>query len=352
MRRFIRCICVLIAIILSNCACSESILPSISSLIKTVLPSFRYVAEREPDEVNVMDSGAVQVVFYDVGENMYDKFGVYLAESGCTYKNHVTEGTVVHIAIKKGGVEFTFNYDFENYIATVEYPADTKEEEIYTNGIREEDANIESKWQVGDTVTFGNYPQTVAGTDKTPIEWKVLACDADKALLISKHALDTVPYNKDLTNDYCNWEVCPLRKWLNNDFFNKAFSAEEQKSIVERTVTADTNPRYDLASYGIDIEKDTRDRVFLLSVKEVEEYFEDNNSRMCIPTDFAIKNGAYTSSIYNVDGRGCCWWWLRTLGYTPYRATNINADGSIGMDGNMMNFIDRGVRPCVWVRLF
>ncbi len=48
---------------------------------------------------------------------------------------------------------------------------------------------------VGDYITFGRYPQTAKGNDNTPIEWLVLARDGQKALLISRYALDCQAYN-------------------------------------------------------------------------------------------------------------------------------------------------------------
>lgn len=67
----------------------------------------------------------------------------------------------------------------------------------------------DAKFAVGNYVTFGTYPQTKAGNDATPIEWLVLARDGDKALLISRYALDAQPYNKDYTS--VTWETCTLR---------------------------------------------------------------------------------------------------------------------------------------------
>lgn len=90
------------------------------------------------------------------------------------------------------------------------------------------------KFAVGSYVTFGEYPQTAEGEDMTPIEWLVLARNGSNALLISRYGLDTKPYN---TSDIkVTWSSCTLRTWLNNVFYNKAFSAAEQKAIMTTTV--------------------------------------------------------------------------------------------------------------------
>ena len=55
---------------------------------------------------------------------------------------------------------------------------------------------------VGYIVTFGTYPQTAAGMDKTPIGWIVLNYDEErhKALLLSRYGLDTKPDNYETEN--------------------------------------------------------------------------------------------------------------------------------------------------------
>ena len=203
----------------------------------------------------------------------------------------------------------------------------------------------DKKWEVGDTVTFGTYPQTEAGTDSTPIEWIVLARDGDKALVISKYALDSVQYNTKMTEVL--WETCSLRMWLNNDFYNKAFNAEEKRNIVLSKVTADKNP-----NYRTNPGNDTEDNVFLLSIPEVNRYFQNDTSRRCAPTDYAVKNGAYASSSNKVDGRACGWWWLRSPGIYGNFAGSVYHDGSVINYGDFVNVSLYCVRPCVWVRLF
>lgn len=60
-----------------------------------------------------------------------------------------------------------------------------------------------------------------------------------------------------------------------------------------------------------------KDKVFLLSAKEAEQYFKSDEDRKCNPTKLPIINGFY----------GRCWWWLRSLGdYTDY-ATNVYPGG-------------------------
>ena len=212
--------------------------------------------------------------------------------------------------------------------------------EIMTN-----DAGIAKvvAYQPGNYVTFGTYPQTKSGTDQTPIEWLVLESDGETALLISRYALDAEPYNNKLIDT--TWEKCTLRRWLNNDFYNRAFSAEEKKTILVSDVSADKNPRHDT-----DPGNATKDLVFLLSIVEAKKYFANKEARMCAATDYAIKQGTYTNSDYTVDGRKACWWWLRSPGRSGDNAAYVNTDGSIF--SNDVNRSRSAVRSCVRVRLF
>ena len=98
--------------------------------------------------------------------------------------------------------------------------------------------------RVGDIVTFGNYEQdNNTANGKEPIEWIILDKREDGSLvLMSKYALDSKQYNTQDTS--VTWETCTLRKWLNEDFYNAAFSTQEQAKIVPVTIENEDNPDY------------------------------------------------------------------------------------------------------------
>ncbi len=144
---------------------------------------------------------------------------------------------------------------------------------------------------IGDTLLFGTYPQTRGGNDCTPIEWKILAYEDDRVLIISHYALDSQKYNSKPVD--VTWESCSLRTWLNSSFIPKAFTDAEQMCIMN--TTPDGEP--------------LQDKVFLLSSTQVQEYFPKDEDRMCAPTEYAEKQGACIS-YYNTEGRATGWWWL------------------------------------------
>ena len=204
---------------------------------------------------------------------------------------------------------------------------------------------LKKVFSAGTYLVFGSYPQTNTGKDDTSIEWLILESDGETALLISRYALDCKPYNEKYED--ATWETCTLRGWLNNEFFNKAFSAEEKQSILQSDVSADKNPEYSTNPGNA-----TKDKVFLLSVVEANKFFKSKDARKCAPTDYAIQQGAYTSDSSKVEGRKACWWWLRSPGSDSDFAAFVTYGGSISDRGTRVNFSYSAVRPCVRVRLF
>lgn len=211
----------------------------------------------------------------------------------------------------------------------------------------------DAKFTVGNYVTFGEYPQTTAGEDMTPIEWLVLARDGDKALLISRYGLDAQPYNKDHTS--VTWETCTLRTWLNGTFYNKAFSSAEQAAIL--TTSVDNSKYQCYSGWGTNGCNNTQDKVLLLSYAEANKYFgvtydnRRNTKSRVAPTAYAIAQGAYADSFRRTaDGTAAGQWWLRSPGlYHQDYAASVLTDGSF--DGHDVSSDYGSVRPALWVNI-
>lgn len=198
---------------------------------------------------------------------------------------------------------------------------------------------------VGDKVRFGTYEQdNDISNGKEDIEWRVLAKENNRILVISDKALDCQLYN--VKYDVVTWKTCTLRKWLNDDFFNSAFTDAEKMCIPTVTVSADKNPKYSTYSGKI-----TKDKIFLLSTKEAEKYFVDDEERKCIPTDYAIAQGVYISDEHSVNGTATCWWWLRSPGSIQSCATLVYADGVFSERGYDVDRSCSAVRPAMWITI-
>ena len=209
------------------------------------------------------------------------------------------------------------------------------------------EAKLASFKTLGSIVKFGHYEQdNNSDNGKEEIEWIVLDVQNGKSLLLSRYLLDAKPYNTDYTS--VTWETCTLRSWLNGDFMNAAFTAEEQFAIL--TTKVDNSKTQGYSGFNTNSDKNTQDKIFLLSYHEAfEQYFSNYYSdRMGAATDYAIAQGAYTSNKYKKDGRATAWWWLRSGDYQDY-APSVYSDGSRNYGG--VSRMSGCVRPAFWINL-
>ncbi len=200
---------------------------------------------------------------------------------------------------------------------------------------------FDKQFSVGNVVPFGSYEQDNDASNGTEeIQWIVLAREGDEVLLISKYGLDAKPYHSKYVD--MTWEQCDLRKWLNNDFINTAFTSEEQEAIQTTKVENSQNQGY--SDYDTNGGNNTADYVFLLSYKEAfEDYFADDASRICQPTAYAKNQGAWT------DDAGNCYWWLRSPSDHQDRAACVYSDGSRSYSS--VDYDYSCVRPALWINL-
>ena len=208
-----------------------------------------------------------------------------------------------------------------------------------------------SAWlSVGDYVTFGAYPQTASGTDKTPIEWLVLDRIGGSVLLLSRYGLDTQPYHE--TDASVTWETCTLRKWLNGAFLETAFTWAERRAI--RMTCVDNGTQQGYAGWNGVAAVNTYDEVFLLSYAEANRYLgvtyenTENLAARAAPTDFAKQRDVgFSTACLTAAGEYASGWWLRSPGYTTEEAALVWIDGSLwGIPVGNDCFC---VRPAIWV---
>ena len=210
------------------------------------------------------------------------------------------------------------------------------------NVITDEKVSIDKNCKVGDYITFGSYEQdNNTSNGKEDIEWLVLDKQDDKVLVISKYALDCQQYNPRSNNKNITWEICALRSWLNDEFINAAFSANEREMIPTVIVSADENPEFDTNPGNA-----TKDQVFLLSIIEANKYFSTDDARKCEPTNYAVANGVYVHR----DSSNCLWW-LRSPGHHQDDVTYVRYEGGVNENGYGADNDDCAVRPAMWITL-
>jgi len=231
-----------------------------------------------------------------------------------------------------------------------------------------------ASWTVGSEHTFGSYPQS-SENSKESIEWVVLKREENRALVISKHVLDSKKYNEKSPT---NWGDCSLRKWLNSEFYNTAFTAAEKEKIsttelksyyfcAEENLYSETKDKIFLLGYDVWCEllnAKYRDKEDAVAEKIINEYI-----LKFTPTEYAIKKGfrledgedGYDSAYYedgmrDDDAPMFNSYWMRDLGEmdTP----DFDSDELVSViaydtdyTANYPEWNGIGVRPCMWINL-
>ena len=171
----------------------------------------------------------------------------------------------------------------------------------------------------GDMITFGSWHQYADAMDSTPIQWRVLEVQDDRALLISDKALDARPY--DLYRTDAAWDTCTLRTWLNTEFLNEAFTPDQQKAILVTTMDNGNEC------------PPTEDKLFLLNYPEGARYLsaEELIARY---TEYASRKDGFSETAFS---------WTRE----STRMINM-----VGTEcGDLFQITDLAVRPAMWVSL-
>ena len=230
-----------------------------------------------------------------------------------------------------------------------------------------------------------------------PIKWKVITNSySGKCLLLAEDILTAnVPYYKSnslsntrIVGSYgvysSNYKYSQIRAYLNGldyyyydvsststvkktlytdkGFLQTAFTAGAQNLIAVTTVdnsaasTIDSGNNLSPSDYTCE---DTKDKIFLLSIKEATSYgfpayneYGQGNARIRKPTDYAKANYAYQDFRTDYGGR----WWLRSPSY-DYGSFHVQlvygigrADDDSDFDG-AVDYTKYGVVPALCLEL-
>ena len=222
---------------------------------------------------------------------------------------------------------------------------------------------------VGDIVVFGSYEQDGdEANGKEPVEWEVLEVQNNLMLVVSRFVLDCIPYHMEDTD--IGWDACSLRNWLNDDFYNSAFSADEKAYIQETTLSNAGNEYWPGGP-------DTNDKVFCLSMDEIighynlkenaekEGFYCDglvadtttyasNKNIIALEITQEKYDGYYKGMGYGEEivGRNAAWWWVRSPGSLGCNVCIADQNGEIGWGFRhriLVNMSSIGVRPALWL---
>lgn len=201
------------------------------------------------------------------------------------------------------------------YIKAIRYGDDNLKSELlgYISAITDRNEAKQNNPSVGDIIHYGI-------NNGQKMWWKVLKTQGRMAMIITTYNICEMKYHQPYIA--ITWHDCTLRKWLNNEFYNGYFTQDERAKILPCKLINDNNPNYGTLGGA-----PTTDKVFLLSINEVNTLFANNQARA---------NGS--------------WWWLRSPGCEPRAVANVESDGEVDASGYRVGS-DGGVRPVIWIKL-
>ena len=196
----------------------------------------------------------------------------------------------------------------------------------------------------------GYYTGNVYYFKYEPLTWRVL--DPSEGYVMCNQIIDSQAYqnfvyyngsqyynSKGCTNYASDWVTSSLRQWLNSDFYNTAFTAEEKAQIG-------TSHLENKSSYSSTYDSaDTYDKIFPISYYDAINSAYDFNSsnRQMKGTDYAKCQGLWVSTSSSYSGNS--FWWLRTPGSYSDIACYVYDYGIVDYGGLNVNFSGNGVRP-------
>ena len=179
-----------------------------------------------------------------------------------------------------------------------------------------------------------------------PILWRIIAQGDETALILCDSIIANKAYDNSSSNNYAESDI---RAWLNDQFYNTAFTALEQELILTTTVdNSVASTGYSSNQYDCE---NTEDKVFLLSYAEVTNSvygLSTSTSRKMQTSDYSRATGAYMNTSTDYYGNGC--WWLRSPDfYYSFSARSVVTGGDTydyGVDDT-----SNGVVPALQIRL-
>ena len=169
------------------------------------------------------------------------------------------------------------------------------------------------------------------------LEWQILDYDEknNKALLLSRYLVGSERYmdtGNTMKDEDVTWADSTIRQYLNDNFYNSVFSKAE-KSLIKKVKIKNPDNKKMKTKGG----KNTSDRIFLLSISEVEKYFSENPGKGSISRVGRFRNGDAGE------------WWLSSPGISQASASYVTGDGKILGNYHTANFAN--VRPAIWIDL-
>ena len=208
----------------------------------------------------------------------------------------------------------------------------------------------------------GYTPNNIYYFKYEPLKWRVL--DPSTGLVLCENIIDSQAYNNTIyeygtdpygytahwndaehthyANDYA---TSSIRAWLNDDFYNTAFSSSQKASIL----TSELDNRAYSTSYSEYDSETTYDKVFLLSGSEMQNTaygfpanWDSSYARQAKGTEYAKCQGLWVSLSNEYSHQ-----FLRSAGFISCYTLGVSSDGDLYSGGWDVNDADGGIRPAI-----
>ena len=318
---------------------------------------------------------------------MCDKCGKFIGVNEDPVADHVYENLGDALYCKMCGEKGTVNYYRDgNYIYFGEYPQTIKADDVIitdTQDSRGYYLGSDGFYYAAVTATpYGSNYTFSTGDSVTKdevyyfrvelIRWRILSEGGGSAFIlcdniIANMAYQSSYYRKEGSSNYytdangakghfaSNYKYSTVRKWLNETFYENAFTDMQRELIF---VTKVDNSLMSISDQYSSLNEsnvcpDTYDKVFLLSTTEVREYHlgftadaSAAETRKMLASDYSRATGVIMDTSTNYYGNSD--WWLRSPTGSNY-ACCINDRGEVTYNSTYLS--TNGVVPAMWINL-
>lgn len=131
-----------------------------------------------------------------------------------------------------------------------------------------------------------------------------------------------------------------VKSWLNTFFYETAFN-DAEKEIIKITNVDNSAASIDESNNNGYICKNTNDKIYLASKKEVEKFYINANDRIASGSDYAKCQGLYVKNNYSE--------WLLRSPYNAGKSYVVSLSGTISSD--YVTHVRYGIRPVCRIKL-
>ena len=216
--------------------------------------------------------------------------------------------------------------------------------------------------------TFTNNAAVLFGTvyyfKVEPIRWRILEEKNGEAFLLCDFIIANIAYQSSYTSSNGNYitgifandyQYSEVRRWLNDEFYNTAFTTLEKEIIL--TTEVDNSAESTVDSSNPYVCANTYDKIFLLSYKEVTNSsygFATSSTtydvaRRIKTSDYSRATGVWMSTSSSYYGNGD--WWLRSpYSFDSSSACYIDNDGYAYLSSSVL-YNKLGAVPALKIRV-